>query len=328
MPHVGGQKLKIINEYQILMDESDEKHQINAVEMVRRLKERGIPAERKSVYKDMETLMDAGVDVVKGSKGYYIATRVFELAELKLLVDAVGASKFISQKKTKELVEKITSLASIDEATQLERQVVVPQKAKSGNEKIFYTIDVIYQCLDYNRQLAFKYQEWTLTKEMKPRHGGKIYHVSPAFLLRNDENYYLVAYDNESGEIRHYRVDKMLSAEMLIENRLGLDVINSLNNQEYVRQHISMFAGEERTVTIKFPKYLIGVVLDKFGTGIDIRPDGEDYVKARINVAVSPQLYGWLTGIGATICFPDDEAKKFREYLEELIVKYSPHQLQ
>ncbi len=319
MPHVGGQKYKIIIEYQILMDESDEHHQINASGMVNRLKERGIPAERKTVYKDMETLMDAGIDVVKGAKGYYIGERVFELAELKLLVDAVGASKFISQRKTKELVEKITKLASIDEAEQLRRQVVVPEKILNGGDKIFYTIDVIYQCLDYDKKLSFKYQEWTLTKEMTPRHGGKTYVVSPAFLIRNDENYYLVAFDDNSGEIRHYRVDKMLAAEMLDEERSGKEIIHALNPHEYARQHISMFAGDERTITIRFSKRLIGVVLDKFGTTIDIRPDGEEFVKARINVAVSPQLYGWLTGVGATICFPDDEANKYKDYLKHLI---------
>lgn len=319
MPHVGGQKLKIINEYQILMNESDEQHQINAVEMTRRLKSRGIPAERKTVYKDMDTLMDAGVDVVKGDFGYYIGTRVFELAELKLLVDAVGASKFISQKKTKDLVEKITTLAGMDDAAQLQRQVVVPEKATAANEKIFYTIDVIYQCLDNDKKMAFKYQEWTLTKEMKPRHGGKIYKVSPAFLIRNDENYYLVAYDGESGQIRHYRVDKMVSAEMLDEERDGKEERKALNPQEYARQHVSMFAGDERAITIRLAKSLVGVVLDKFGTGIDLRPDGENHVKARLSVAVSPQLYGWLTGIGASLCYPEDEAKKFKEYLKRII---------
>ncbi|MCR4567574.1 MAG: WYL domain-containing protein [Pseudobutyrivibrio sp.] len=319
MPHVGGQKYKIINEYQILMEESDEKHQINAIDMTRRLEKRGIPAERKGVYKDMATLIEAGVDVVKGDKGYYIGSRAFELAELKLLVDAVGASKFISQKKTKELVDKITTLASLDDATQLSRQVVVPEKATSANEKIFYTIDVIYQCLDNDRQMDFKYQEWTLNKEMRPRHGGKTYHVSPAFLLRNDENYYLVAYDLESGEIRHYRVDKILSAAMSEKERLGKEEIKSLNPHEYAKQHVSMFAGEDRVITIKFKRYLIGVVLDKFGSGIDIRKDGDDYIKARIQVAVSPQLYGWLTGIGATICFPQTEADAYRAYLEGII---------
>ena len=321
MPHVGGQKYKIINEYQILMNESDEHHQINAIEMTRRLEARGIPAERKTVYKDMATLMEAGVDVVKGDKGYYIGSRVFELAELKLLVDAVGASKFISQKKTKELVEKITTLASMDEATQLTRQVVVPEKRSMGNEKIFYSIDVIYQCLDNNKKMSFKYQDWTLTKEMKPRHGGKIYVVSPAFLLRNDENYYLVAYDDDSQQIRHYRVDKIISAEMLEEERSGDKQRGALNPHEYAKQHIGMFAGDERVVTIRFDKRLIGVVLDKFGTDIDIRAEGEDLVRARISVAVSPQLYGWLTGIGATICFPEEEERKFKDYIKAIIDK-------
>ncbi|MBE5914680.1 MULTISPECIES: helix-turn-helix transcriptional regulator [Pseudobutyrivibrio] len=321
MPHVGGQKYKILNEYQILMNESDEQHQINAIEMTRRLEARGISAERKTVYKDMATLMEAGVDVVKGDKGYYIGSRVFELAELKLLVDAVGASKFISQKKTKELVEKITTLASMDEATQLTRQVVVPEKRSTGNEKIFYSIDVIYQCLDNNKKMSFKYQDWTLTKEMKPRHGGKIYVVSPAFLLRNDENYYLVAYDDDSQQIRHYRVDKIISAEMLEEERSGDKQRGALNPHEYAKQHISMFAGDERVVTIRFDKRLIGVVLDKFGADIDIRAEGEDLVRARISVAVSPQLYGWLTGIGATICFPEEEERKFKDYIKAIIDK-------
>ena len=319
MPHVGGQKLKILNEYQILMTESDENHQINAIEMTRRLQERGIPAERKTVYKDMSTLIDAGIDVVKGERGYYIGSRVFELAELKLLVDAVGASKFISQKKTKELVDKITGLASIDEAAQLSRQVVVPEKASSGNEKIFYTIDVIYQCLDNDKKMSFKYQEWTVTKEMQPRHGGKTYIVSPAFLLRNDENYYLVAFDDDSRQIRHYRVDKMISAAMTSEERSGAEERASLNPQEYVKQHISMFAGEERVVTIRFEKRLIGVVLDKFGKEIDVRPDGDEHIKARISVAISPQFYGWLTGVGATICFPEEEEKKYKEYLRKIL---------
>lgn len=319
MPHVGGQKLKILVEYQILLKESDEAHQINAIEMTKRLEKRGVPAERKSIYKDMTILMDAGIDVVKGEKGYYIGERIFELPELKLLVDAVGASKFISQKKAKELVEKICTLASLDEANQLERQVVVPNRIKSGNDKIFYTIDVIYQCLDNDKQMAFKYQEWTLTKEMKPRHGGKVYKVSPAFLLRNDENYYLVAFDEDNRAIRHYRVDKMVSAKMLDVDKTSDEQINVLNPKEYAKQHISMFAGQERVVTIRFEKHLIGVVLDKFGTDIDVRSDGEKYVKARISVAVSPQLYGWLAGIGATICFPEEEERKYKDYLRNII---------
>ena len=218
-------------------------------------------------------------------------------------------------------MEKITTLASRDEAAQLTRQVVVPEKRSTGNEKIFYSIDVIYQCFDNNKKMSFKYQDWTLTKEMKPRHGGKIYVVSPAFLLRNDENYYLVAYDDDSQQIRHYRVDKIISAEMLEEERSGDKQRGALNPHEYAKQHISMFAGDERVVTIRFDKRLIGVVLDKFGADIDIRAEGEDLVRARISVAVSPQLYGWLTGIGATICFPEEEERKFKDYIKAIIDK-------
>ena len=195
----------------------------------------------------------------------------------------------------------------------------MPEKATSANEKIFYTIDVIYQCLDNDKKMSFKYQEWTLGKEMKPRHGGKIYVVSPAFLIRNDENYYLVAYDGDSSDIRHYRVDKIVSAEMLNENRDGKEERQALNPQEYARQHVSMFSGEEHAVTIRFDKSLVGVVLDKFGTSIDLRADGDSHVKARLSVAVSPQLYGWLTGIGASICYPEAEAEKFKEYLYKIL---------
>ncbi|MCR4695178.1 MAG: WYL domain-containing protein [Pseudobutyrivibrio sp.] len=322
MPNVGGQKYKILIEYQILTQESDENNQINAVEMTRLLAERGISAERKGIYKDMDTLIEAGVDIIKGDKGYYIGSRTFELAELKLLVDAVGASKFISEKKSKGLVEKICTLASPKEANQLKRQVVVPNKTRSGNEKIFYTIDVIYNCIDEGKQMVFKYQEWTLDKEMKPRHGGKDYHVSPAFLLRNDENYYLVALDEDSQEIRHYRVDRMLSASLYNQPISRTEEMKNLNPKEYAKKHVSMFAGEEKIVTVKCPAHLLGVVLDKFGKDIDVRLDQDKEIRARIPVAVSPQLYGWLTGIGAVIVSPKSEADAFRDYIKELLNKF------
>ena len=130
-----------------------------------------------------------------------------------------------------------------------------------------------------------------------------------------------MAYDDDSQQIRHYRVDKIISAEMLEEERSGDKQRGALNPHEYAKQHISMFAGDERVVTIRFDKRLIGVVLDKFGADIDIRAEGEDLVRARISVAVSPQLYGWLTGIGATICFPEEEERKFKDYIKAIIDK-------
>lgn len=318
MPNVGGQKYKIIVLYQILLEQTDENHPMNATEIITALKEKGIPAERKGIYKDISTLQEADVDIIKNDKGYYIGSRTFELPELKLLVDAVGASKFISEKKSKELLDKIGTLTSGEQAKQLSRQVVVPDRVKTDNEKIFYTIDVIYQCIDENKKMSFQYEEWGTDKKKVLRRDGAKYMVSPAFLIRNDENYYLVAFDDSSSEIRHYRVDKIVSAKMEEVDRDGIEERKNLVPQEYAKNHVSMFAGQETTVTLKCPKKLCGVLLDKFGTDISIREDGE-FIRARIPVAVSPQFFGWAVGIGATITAPEAAAEAYKEHLQSIL---------
>lgn len=322
MPHVGGQKLKILVLYQILMEKSDEAHQLNSTQLIELLGENGIPAERKSIYKDVSTLQEAGVDIIKGENGYYVGSRVFELAELKLLVDAVSASKFISEKKSRELLSKIEALTSEGMGKSLSRHVVVPDRVKTDNEKIFYSIDVIYQCIDDNRQMQFQYEEWTLDKKKSLRKDGAFYRVSPAFLIRNDENYYLVAYDELSMSIRHYRVDKIVNASELEAVRGGRQERSLLAPEEYAKKHVGMYAGEKKTVTLLCEKYLVGVLLDKFGTDITLREDKEkDMIRARISVEVSPQFYGWISGVGAVIVAPEAERDNYRSYLNGLINK-------
>ncbi len=320
MAHVGGQKYKIIAEYQILLEYSDENHPISASQMAKYLQDRGITTERKSVYKDMTILEDMGIDLIRTPLGFYIGNRTFQLPELKLLVDAVGASKFISEAQSRQLIEKLTSMASTNEARQLSRQVIVCDRDKYDNGRIFYAIDVIYQCIDEDRQMSFQYEEWNLKKEKVLRHEGEKYRVSPAFLLRNNENYYLVAYDEKSRAIRHYRVDKIVNASMEEEPRGGADLRSQLNPQDYAKLHVSMFSGQERTITVRCKAGLAGVLLDKFGTDISLRQEGNsEYVRARINVAISPQFYGWLVGIQGTIVAPKDQCQKFREYLGNLL---------
>ena len=318
MPNVGGQKYKILVLYNILVEKTDEEHPMNATQLVEELKKRGIPAERKSIYKDVATLQDAEVDVVKNADGYYIGQRLFQLPELKLLVDAISASKFISEHKSKELTEKICALASENESKQLIRQVIVPDRAKTDNEKIFYTIDVVYKCLDENKQMAFQYEEWTIEKKKSLRKNGAIYKVSPAFLIRNDENYYLVAYDEASKSIRHYRVDKIVNARVMDVLRGGIEARKALTPEEYAKNNVGMYAGKEQTVTIKCQEKLIGALIDKFGTDITIRNDENGFIKARIPVAVSAQFYGWLVGIGAKITAPKEEAESFKKYLLDI----------
>lgn len=301
------------------MEQTDENNVLNASQLVKILNDEGIPAERKGIYADVDTLIEAGVDIVRTPQGYYIGSRLFEMPELKLLADAVGASKFISDKKSKELLQKLESLTSASLAKQLSRQVVVPDRVKTDNDKIFYTIDTIYQCIEDNRQMIFQYEQWNIDKTKSLRHDGEKYQVSPSFLLRNDENYYLVAFDEKSGEIRHYRVDKIVKAVESELVRGGIEQRENLNVEEYAKKHISMFAGEESFVTIKCNKGLVGVLLDKFGTEIAIRQEDEENIRARISVAVSPQFFGWLTGVKATIIAPENAMEAYRKYLNDIL---------
>ena len=222
MANAGNQKLKLLYIMEIFLRETDEHHSINASEIVKKLAERGIVTERKSVYRDIDILVDFGMDIVRSPEtkaGFYLAGRTFELPELKLLADAVAASKFITDSKSAQLEKKIEQLASRYEAKQLQRQVVVSDRVKTENEKIYYAIDVIYNCIDNNHQMEFQYSEWTVEKKRQLRKNGAIYRVSPEFLLWDNEYYYLVAFDELAGAIRHYRVDKMENAKERDEAR-------------------------------------------------------------------------------------------------------------
>lgn len=320
MANSGSNKLKTLLVYQYLMDETDENNQANASDIIKYLSDHGVSSERKAIYKEIEALQEAGYDVVKGEKGYYMGSRLFEVAELKLLVDAIGSSKFISEKKSRDLLKKMGKLASKSEARLLSRQVVVPDRVKTENEKILYVIDVIYNCIDSNHKMTFQYEDWTIEKKKVLRHNGELYKVSPEFLIRNDENYYMVAFDDKAKAIRHYRVDKMINAKELEEVREGKEEREALSKAEYAKKNAGMFSGREATVTLRAHKDIMGVLFDKYGTDITVRSDG-DYIKARVTVAISPQFYGDITGIGAVITAPKDEADKYREYLNVLMME-------
>ena len=200
------QKQKLLYIMQYLLEKTDEGHTVTAQNIIDYLRENGISAERKSVYADIEALRQFGLDILRRADrdgGYFIGSRQFELPELKLLVDAVQASKFITTKKSRELIHKLESLCSRDEAKQLHRQVVVADRGKAVNENIYYNVDMIYNAIAANVKVRFRYFEWTVRKEMKLRRGGEHYLVSPWLLTWDDENYYLIAFDDRSGMIRH-----------------------------------------------------------------------------------------------------------------------------
>lgn len=321
------QKMKLLYMMQLFLEKTDEEHMVTTQEIIDYLDANGITAERKSIYTDIDILIEYGMDIikVKGSKkGYYLASRQFELAELKLLVDAVQSSKFITTKKSRELIGKLETLCSKNEARQLHRQVVVTNRNKTINENIYYNVDMIYNGIAENVKIRFQYFEWDANKEMQLRRGGEYYEVSPWLLTWDDENYYLIAFDAEAGMIKHYRVDKMQSMELSGESREGKEQFEHFDIAAYSKKTFGMFAGEEETVTLCCDKSLIGVMVDRFGKDVAMRRKDEAQVMARVNVAVSRQFFGWVTGLGPAVKItgPERTVREYQSYLKEILSGY------
>lgn len=225
MPKGKNQKFKLYRLAQIMLENTDEEHYITMPEIKEKLEEYEVTADRKSIYNDLKDLEKLGIEVEGEPVGnryhYHVVERPFELPELKLLVDAIQSSKFITQKKTNTLIKKLEKLVSKYDAQKLQRQVYVSGRIKTMNESIYYTVDAIHNAISENRKIKFQYYQWNVKKEMELRHDGAWYHISPWGLSWDDENYYLVGYDSEAELIKHYRVDKMLRIKMSTEAREG-----------------------------------------------------------------------------------------------------------
>lgn len=323
MPKSANQKLKILYLKKILLEKTDEEHGLSLAEIIKELERYGIAAERKSLYNDFEALRTFGMDIVQRKENakteYFVAGRQFELPELKLLVDAVQSSKFITKKKSTELIRKIEGFASTHQAKQLQRQVYVDNRIKSMNESIYYTVDTIHTANQNNRKISFQYFEWNERKEKIPRHHGKRYLVSPWDLMWDDENYYLIAYDSENEKIKHYRVDKMLSAEVSEEKREGKETFLNFDPGEYSKKHFGMFGGREESVKLRCKNHMAGIIIDKFGTEIPfLHPDSEHF-EFTAKVAVCHLFFGWLISFGneIQILSPQNVIDDYLKFIEE-----------
>lgn len=266
------QKLRILYLLKILLKKTDDSHGITMQEIRDELDTYGISVERKTIYADLEALQQYGVDIIGARQDntyyYHVGGRVFELAELKLLVDSVQSAKFITEKKSRQLIKKIEGLASEYEGQQLQRQVYVTGRIKASNESIYYNVDKIHEAISNNAKIRFQYFQWNVRKQQELRHNGKWYCISPWALSWDDENYYLIGYDHVVKEIRHYRVDKMLELEVMREKREGEKYFRKFNITEYTKKIFGMFDGEEELVTLRCENNLAGVVIDRFGREI------------------------------------------------------------
>ena len=322
------QKEKILALREILLRESDEEHPLSSTQIIALLAKRGIEAERKSVYTDIEALREAGMDIVRSGEGrgsgYFAASRRFELPELKLLVDSVQSSKFITAKKTRALIGKLEGLTSRHQARDLSRQVYVTGRVKTMNESIYYNVDELHRAIAADRQIRFRYFEFTAERKRQYRRGGKFYQVSPFALIWESENYYLLAYDAESGILKHYRVDKMTEIGLTGEPRQGRETFEAQDMSAYTRKVFGMFSGREARVQLRFENRLAGPVLDRLGTDAMLIPDGEAHFTVLADVVVSPQFYAWVCGFGdgVQILSPQWAAEGYAEHIRRIAALY------
>lgn len=323
------QKLKLLYLAEILQKETDETHPITIAQMIARLHALDIAAERKSVYDDLAELRKFGYDIISvanGRGGYYLASGKFESAELKLLADAAASSKFITEKKTMELIDKLTTLTSVHNARSIKRQLYVIGRPKNINEKIYYCVDTLHRAIHDRVQIRFLYFHYDARKRKIYTNGGAFRTVSPYAMCWDDENYYLVAYNPVRQKIVHFRVDRMENVELLQDKITPMPP--EFNITEYISRQFGMFAGEEKCVSMRFENSLAEVVLDRFGKDVMMVPSGENHFIMTADIHVGPPFYGWIFQFGshAVILEPSDVREAFLQQLTDLGQVYADSQ--
>lgn len=311
----------------VLLERTDETHPMTVAEMIQYLSAHDISAERKSIYDDLDALRLFGLDIVQTKSkttGYYIGSRDFELPELKLLVDSVQSSKFITQKKTLSLIKKIEGLASVHEAQLLQRQVYVRNRVKSMNESVYYNVDEISSAITQNRSIRFRYFEYTVDKQRRFRKDGAFYEISPFALMWDDENYYLLGWDASANIMKHFRVDKMAEINITDSERRGSEVFSQVDMSTYSQTVFGMFTGTEENVRLRFANRLVGAVIDRFGKDIMVIPDGDTHFTVTLKLAVSPMFYAWVFGFGldAEILSPQAVRQEMGQLTAQIAKQY------
>ena len=311
---------------QIMQEKTDDEHAITMTQIIEELARYDITAERKSIYADFQDMTDKfGVEIIKEQVGhetcYHVGARKFELAEVKLLIDAIQSSKFITQTKSRELIGKIKSFVSEHQAKQLQRQVYINDRVKTMNESVYYNIDDIHAAINENRKIKFKYYKWDIHKKLIPRHNGDWFIVSPWGLNWDDENYYMVAYDDLDHKIKHYRVDKMMHISVGDEKRAGKEEFKNFDMAEYSKATFGMYRGKKTKVKIALENSMCGVFIDRFGKEINFRPIDEEHSVLNVDVNVSPQFFGWIFSLGKNVKVvgPDDVVEEMRAQATEFL---------
>ena len=323
MPKSQNQKLKLLYLKQILENETDDDNKLSTKQLIDKLDSYGISAERKSLYNDIECLINFGVDVIveKTDSNYYcIGEREFELPELKLLVDSVQSSKFLTVKKSNSLIKKLESLCSTSQAAALQRQVFVADRVKNMNESIYKTIDYIQTAINSHKKIEFKYIKYSVSDKNVFKKDGAVYKSSAYALMLIDQYYYLLGFDSENQMFKHYRVDKIFGINITSEKNDGEKEFENIDIAKYEKRFFGMFGGKFEKVKLLAENDLTGVIVDKFGKNNIIMKVDENHFQINVDIAVSPQFFGWLTSFSGKIKIiaPQNVKEEFKKHLEKV----------
>lgn len=318
---------------QLFLEKTDKTHYIRMPEILSFLETKGIYADRRTIYSAISLLNTINFEIIgvqeKGGYKYHHPKRLFTKNEIKFLIDSIATSKFLTEKKSKELINKVKTLGSIFDNDSINRTVLLNKRIKSMNDKVFKNLDTIYSAISTDKQITFQYLHWNPQKKLVSK-AGKIYLVSPYAVSLTDDNYYLISFDSNSNELRHYRIDKMQSVKIIENTRIGKSLFQSFDIADYSRKTFGMFGGREETITLEVSNHLAGVFIDRFGNFANIRPNfnNPNTFIVRIAVNVSPQFYAWLFGLGTgvKIISPDPIISDYKNMIESVLKKYT-HEL-
>lgn len=325
MPSSSNQKMKLLYLMKIFLEQTDEQHSLSMPEIIAALGTYNIKAERKSIYSDIELLRSFGLDIeheITKTHRYYINSRRFQLPELKLLVDAVQSSRFITAKKSADLIKRLYTLTSVHQGAQLNRSVFVTNRPKSMNERIFYSVDAIHAAINSGHKICFKYFDYSPDKREIFRKNGDVYCQTPIALCWNDDKYYLICYSKKYDDYVHYRVDRMSRVEISDEAADKTDK-KRFNIAEHTKRVFGMYGGELFNARLRFDNSLVNAVLDAFGTDIVMHAHG-DFFEINVEVSSSPVFLSWIFQFGsrAEILSPFALRESMSALINESLQKY------
>ena len=305
----------------ILCENTDEQHPLTINEIIEQLSEHGIKAFRTTVVSDIAVLEEFGIDVICNrsvQNQYFIGQRSFEFPELKLLIDAVGAFRFIPRKKSKELVDKLSELASRHQAKMLKKHICVDDRVKQTDVKVYYAVDLLHFAIEQNEEISFQYFDYTPDKKKVKKHNGYTYIFSPYSLLCNDDFYYILGYSEKHGKVVKFRVDRMINIKKT--KKLAVPAPKDFDIGAYCKKVFSMYDEDMQTVELKCANYLMKSVIDRFGEDVQTRKHTSGCFVAIVEVSVSPTFFGWIFQFcgDIEILTPSEVKKQYCEKVQNI----------